>query len=70
MIYEVIAVSIVLAQKITTKTDLRCFEKPGPGFPQFDQTKDLSLLAPCACVLVSGIDAGKHSDMLLHNRIL
>ena len=29
--HEVITVSIFLAQQITTKTDLRCFEKLGPG---------------------------------------
>ena len=31
IIHEVITVSIFLAQQITTKTDLRCFEKLGPG---------------------------------------
>ena len=30
--HEVKTVSIFLAQQITTKIDLRCFEKPGPGF--------------------------------------
>ena len=28
--HEVITISIFLAQQITTKTDLRCFEKMGP----------------------------------------
>ena len=29
--HEVITISIFLAQQITTKIDLRCFEKLGPG---------------------------------------
>ena len=34
--HEVITVSIFLAQQIPTKTDLRCFEKLGPGFRDSD----------------------------------
>ena len=34
--HETIKVKIFLAQQITTKTGLRCFEKPGPDILQFD----------------------------------
>ena len=59
--HEVITVSIFLAQQITTKIDLRYFEKPGPDYALYQEAlqRESTVTVPCCCLPSVGLTNSK-----------